>query len=115
MRRIRNRLSGVCRQRTGHGGIEKGGFLGRVIQKITRSLARVDVETGQAVCMVVIEHQPPTLVVSPKEAERALAWIVAGACDGASRASGAAWNYCPVCVEPHIGNVRYAIAFLILI
>ena len=50
--------------------LQRADLLGRVTQQIARGLARVDVEAGDAIGMVVVEHQPAALLVGIVERHR---------------------------------------------
>src|SRR5207302_7179359 len=51
----------------GSGRCCQPGFLGRIVQKITGGLSCINIQPRDAVGMIVIEHQPPTLLVRPVE------------------------------------------------
>ena len=72
-------------------------LLDGVLQDVRRGLAGVDVEPGDAVGVVVVEHQPGALLVGVIEGQRAGAGIV-------RRARRARRNDVAVVVEPHVGD-----------
>ena len=78
MREVRCGLSTVGGNRSRNAGVQESSFFSRIIEQVTGSFADIDVQTRNAVSMVVVEHQASALLVGPVERHGAVAGVSRG-------------------------------------